>query len=190
MLKFFIFTVDKILKSPPICPSEASFMKLVSTSCFRCFGPQNNIWLLVLSCLTLPRILFSNTTCPWGQNLSVESSAQGSHPCEVFHLPFLSYTCPQLDWLQSKSWIYLVAFFFMHLSPFTKMQICREQVLLQTCFCISSAWRWLANPLTWVKFIRAFKTPWAPSPGWSLLLRGGRNQNSFAKLFISWLKSP
>lgn len=28
MLKFFIFIVDKILQSPPICPSEASFMKL------------------------------------------------------------------------------------------------------------------------------------------------------------------
>lgn len=115
---------------------------------------------------------------------------KGHTPMKCFTSPSPLTPAPQLDWLQSKSWIYLVAFFFMHLSPSTKMQICWEQVLFQTCFCVSSAWRWLANPLTWVKFIRAFKTPWAPSPGWSLLLRGGRKQNSFAKLFISWLKSP
>ena len=54
------------------------------------------------------------------------------------HLLYL----PPLDWLQSKSWIYLVVLFLMHLSPSTKRQICWEQVLFQTCLCISSAWWW------------------------------------------------
>lgn len=98
MLKCFIFTGDKILQSTPICPSDGLLYETpVSTSCFKCFGPPNNIWLLVLSCFILQRILFSNTTCPWGQYHSVEGSAQGSHPHEVFYLPFTSYTCPPLD---------------------------------------------------------------------------------------------
>ena len=91
------------------------------------------------------------------------------------HLLYL----PPLDWLQSKSWIYLVVLFLMHLSPSTKMQICWEQVLFQTCLCISSAasFAWLIpDAQRWKepKFLYQIvhKLPQQPSES-SVLIKNG-----------------